>query len=543
MAQSSGSGISTASAIACGAGTAAVWYAASSALLPGVSGFAIPELGALALAAIIPAWLLRRPAVVQRSGASALMSQRFAALDRHASINIVDESGNLTEVNDRMVELTGYSREELVGSPVAFLYGDGAREIAASIHSRLSRGLNWEGETPLRHKSGRVLYTQTTIMPLFGPDGNWSGSISVRTDISRTNELIAERHTAETLYELRDDIWIIDSETETFNYMNRAAENRIGKLGESYRDRSFEEFCTTHDIRDVFEACRALHDSAKSSTKFETDLMGVSAEVIIKFLPGGKETGRYLIVLNDISERIAQDRLKSEFISTVSHELRSPLTSIKGAMGLLLSKSAGELPEKALSLLNIAHRNADRLILIINDMLDLDKITSGEMELNLQDADASALVQEADAANKMLQQRFGVQVDLIGVDRAIPLRTDPVRFIQVLTNLLSNAYKFSKPNDRITVRIRDEDDHIGVSVEDQGNGIPKAEQHKIFSRFSDMTNSDRAAKGGTGLGLNICKAIVESMGGTIGFEIDRRRRHYVLFHPAEGGGVRERSGR
>jgi signal transduction histidine kinase len=202
----------------------------------------------------------------------------------------------------------------------------------------------------------------------------------------------------------------------------------------------------------------------------------------------------------------------------VSHELRSPLTSIKGAMGLLLSKATGELPPKAVGMLEIAHRNADRLILIINDILDLEKISSGEMEFELQDTDMAEIVREACKANDMLQQRFGVTLRTVGCDDPLPVRTDPNRIIQVLTNLLTNAYKFSKPGGTITIEINQEDSQLRVSVQDEGAGIPASEQHKIFERFADMTNADRATKGGTGLGLNICKAIIEGLGGTIEFE-------------------------
>jgi signal transduction histidine kinase len=158
--------------------------------------------------------------------------------------------------------------------------------------------------------------------------------------------------------------------------------------------------------------------------------------------------------------------------------------------------------------------------LIINDILDLDKIANGQMEFDIKDVDLAELVLEADQANAMLQQRFGVKVDLIGTQQPVRFHTDPNRFLQVLTNLLTNAYKFSKPNSRILIEVQDEADHVRVSVQDEGPGIPPDDQHKIFDRFVDMANSDRSAKGGTGLGLSICKAIVENLGGTIGFECE-----------------------
>ena len=509
---------STAVAIFGGCGLATAWYAFSHSILSGTAGAIIPALGAIAIAGVVPS-LVTRKAVERRNRDTRFsMAQRLEAFEKHACLNIVDDTDKLTEVNEKLLELTGYDREDLIGKPVTYLYDAIDSKLASKIRGNLRSGKSWEGQTPLRHKHGHVVVTQSTIMPLFNSAGNWAGSISVRTDVSRINELIAERHTAQTLYELRDDIWIIESETETFSYLNRTAESRFNTNSDGYRSQSISELNHSKETAEVLTACRELKASKKTATQFETVFMETPVDVSIKFLPGTDDAGRYLILVTDISERIAQEKQKTAFISTVSHELRSPLTSIKGAMGLLLSKSAGELPDKAVSLLEIAHRNADRLILIINDILDLDKISNGEMDVELKAVDLSELIKEASNANAMLQQRFGVQVEMIGMDANVPFNTDPNRFIQVLTNLLSNAYKFSAPNSTIHIEVKDEDAHVRVSVKDEGQGIPQHEQQKVFSRFSDMTNSDRALKGGTGLGLSICKAIVENLGGTIGFE-------------------------
>lgn len=509
---------STAVAIFGGCGLATAWYALSHSILSGTAGTVIPALGAIAIAGVVPS-LVTRKAVERRNRDTRFsMAQQLEAFEKHACLNIVDDTDKLTEVNEKLLELTGYDREDLIGKPVTYLYDAIDSKLASKIRGNLRSGKSWEGQTPLRHKHGHVVVTQSTIMPLFNSAGNWAGSISVRTDVSRINELIAERHTAQTLYELRDDIWIIESETETFSYLNRTAESRFNTNSDGYRSQSISELNHSKETAEVLTACRELKASKKTATQFETVFMETPVDVSIKFLPGTDDAGRYLILVTDISERIAQEKQKTAFISTVSHELRSPLTSIKGAMGLLLSKSAGELPDKAVSLLEIAHRNADRLILIINDILDLDKISNGEMDVELKAVDLSELIKEASNANAMLQQRFGVQVEMIGMDANVPFNTDPNRFIQVLTNLLSNAYKFSAPNSTIHIEVKDEDAHVRVSVKDEGQGIPQHEQQKVFSRFSDMTNSDRALKGGTGLGLSICKAIVENLGGTIGFE-------------------------
>lgn len=511
---------SSAIAVATGCGLATAWYAASSMLLSGISASLIPAAGAIALAGIVPMIPRKRKSRISAEQSYLSMSQRLEALNKHASINIVNEQDELTEVNDGLLDLTGYSREELIGEQVRILYDTPVQNVADEVRSYLVRGMTWQGETQLRRKDGSMLFTQSTIMPLFNEVGEWAGSISARTDVTRTHKLISNQHTTQTLDELLDDIWIVDSDTEKFIYMNRAAKDRFLTNDEDYQDSNLVKLNSVHEIEEVLLACRALRDNCGSTAQLESKLLGVPMQVSIKFLPGAKESGRYLVLFNNISDRIEQEKQKSAFISTVSHELRSPLTSIKGAMGLLLSGSAGELPDRALGLLEIAHRNADRLVLIINDILDLDKISSGEMDFDLKEIDLVELVKETHCANAMLQQRFGVEVKVVGADQPVVFQTDPNRIIQVLTNLLSNAYKFAPPNSDIIISIDNATDYVRISVQNGGPGIPLDEQHKIFDRFADMTNSDRASKGGTGLGLNICKAIIERLGGTIGFDTE-----------------------
>lgn len=518
---------SRAAALFASSGLAAAWYVAAQNVLTGPAAEVIPVFGVIAIAGILPLILQDRVAKRQEQNGQFSISQRLDALDKHACINIVNLREEIVEVNEKLLELTGYDRADLVNQPVTNMYANHTPELVAEAGSALLRGESWEGETALRCKDGQIVYTQSTIMPLFNAAGELAGSIALCRDVSKTSTLMPERHTAQALYELHNDVWVIDAETEKFTYLNRAAEDRFDLTNGGHLGLGLSELCQSDDTAKILEACRALKASGAATKRFETALMESPVEVSIKILQDAESADRYLILISDAP---AQENQKSEFIATVSHELRSPLTSIKGAMGLLLSRSAGELPDKARSLLEIAHRNADRLILIINDILDLDKIANGEMDLDLQEVDLAALVREADQATAMLQQRFGVKVELHGIENPVPFHTDPNRFIQVMTNLLSNAYKFSAPNSTISIDIEDAGAQMRVSVTDEGQGIPAGEHHKIFNRFSDMANSDRALKGGTGLGLNICKAIVEMMGGTIGFDTQEGVGTTFYFH-------------
>jgi len=494
------------------------WYTTTTAVLSGPTADSVPVVGAIALAGLVPLVAPMIWANTKTENANLNMAQKLQAFDSHAIVNIVDTKGLLEEVNDRFLALTGYSREQLIGQPVAMLYDDRFKALASEISSSLKRGETWQGETPLRCANGQMICTQVTVMPLYDEKGKWTGSITARTDVTRANQLLAERDTAETLDELRDDIWIVDAQTHNLSYMNRSAMRRVGWTDSAYTDRTLEDLAQETDCENILNACEALKSSDESMTQFVTELKGKDFQATIKMLQIGRAPGRFLIMLHDITDQVNEERTKSEFISMVSHELRSPLTSIKGSMGLLLSRAAGELPTKARALLEISHRNADRLVLIINDILDLEKIANGRLEFDLQETDIADLLRETSDANATLEQRFDVNIQVENTSKPVMLTTDPNRVIQVLTNLLSNAAKFSKPGDRILVSLEHTDEEIRVSVSDKGQGIPAGEQHKVFQRFADLSNSNRAAKGGTGLGLSVCKAIVENLGGKIGFD-------------------------
>ena len=219
----------------------------------------------------------------------------------------------------------------------------------------------------------------------------------------------------------------------------------------------------------------------------------------------------------DITELKRIDRMKSEFVSTVSHELRTPLTSIRGSLGLISGGVAGEIPAAVKNLVGIAKSNCERLIRLINDMLDSEKIESGKMRLDLQVVDLRPLVQQALAANEGFAGQHRVKLVLQAPAEALRVRIDSDRMTQVLTNLLSNAAKFSPPDSTVEVRLSRVARSVRVEVVDHGPGIPEEFRSRIFQKFSQADASDTKQKGGSGLGLNISRALIEQMNGAIGF--------------------------
>jgi signal transduction histidine kinase len=230
------------------------------------------------------------------------------------------------------------------------------------------------------------------------------------------------------------------------------------------------------------------------------------------------ESGTFISVARDLTERKKVEQMKNEFISTVSHELRTPVTSIRGSLGLLAGGVAGELTKQARELVDIATSNSERLILLINDILDIEKIESGKMRFNLGPVRLREVLDTALQANRGYAQRFGVELVLAGEAPDITVTADGDRLLQVLANLLSNAAKFSPAGGKVEVSAARRGDGVRVQVRDHGSGIPADFQDKIFGKFSQADSSDTRRLGGTGLGLSIAKAIVEKHGGTIGFE-------------------------
>lgn len=230
----------------------------------------------------------------------------------------------------------------------------------------------------------------------------------------------------------------------------------------------------------------------------------------------GAVTG-YLGVASDITERKRVERMKDEFISTVSHELRTPLTSICGSLGLLQGGVGGELNPKAEELVAIANSNSERLTLLINDILDMEKIEAGKMDFELRPLQIMPAVERALREIKAYGRQFGVGFSLVPGDGALMVNVDPDRLAQVLSNLLSNAAKFSPRGGEVTVEVEGLAESVRVSVTDRGAGIPQEFRDRVFEKFSQADGSNTRQMGGTGLGLNICKAIVTQMGGRIDF--------------------------
>lgn len=212
---------------------------------------------------------------------------------------------------------------------------------------------------------------------------------------------------------------------------------------------------------------------------------------------------------------------RDEFLATVSHELRTPLTAIHGSLALIANGVGGQLSAKASELINIAQKNGQRLILLVNDLLDMRQLESGKMDFDMQPANLVDIVQHSIDENREYARQFNVVFAFNPPQDEILLNADQNRLYQAMTNLLTNAAKYGNRNDTVQITLTPSAHSVRVCIEDKGPGIPSEFKSRVFEKFSQSDSSDSRSGGGYGLGLSIVKAIIEAHGGTVGFESDK----------------------
>lgn len=281
----------------------------------------------------------------------------------------------------------------------------------------------------------------------------------------------------------------------------------------------YEETPTDQQVRLFLARVRTKAGTASYST-FQgkrKDCSTLLCEVAVTPMPLPQGV-HYVAIVRDITERSRIAEMKDQFVATVSHELRTPLTSISGSLGLLAGGAAGELPKNALKLVQIAHSNSERLVRLINDILDIEKIESGKMVFNTQPVMLSDLIERSLEGMTGFAEQYAVKLNFAPTSEEAIVAADPDRLLQVMSNLLSNAIKFSPNGATVGVDLQPTSDGYRVSVTNSGQGIPDEFRDRIFARFAQADGSSSRQQGGTGLGLNIVKEIIARLGGRVGFD-------------------------
>ncbi len=376
---------------------------------------------------------------------------------------------------------------------------------------------------------GKIRHVSISGVPVFDASGRFTGYRGTgrdTTDMHRVSSAL--RASEQQLREITDTVPALIAyvdRTQCFRFHNRAYEEGFGLSHEQIDGKTLLEVMG----EEFYQVVRARVDEVLSGypvvyERTQKTARGDHRDYVVNYFPrygDGKEEGEvigFYSLATDVTELKRIDRMKSEFVSTVSHELRTPLTSIRGSLGLISGGVAGELPAAVKTLVDIARNNCERLIRLINDILDIEKIESGKMRLDLQVVELQPLLAQVLAANEGFGAAQNVSLRLDFPEGGLRVQVDSDRLAQVVTNLLSNAMKYSPPGGVVEVHVKRGGLGVRVEVRDHGPGVPEEFRNRIFQKFSQADSSDTRQKGGTGLGLNISRAIVERLGGSVGFD-------------------------
>lgn len=462
-----------------------------------------------------------------------LANERIRAIMDYAidAIITIDEQGTIIGANAATTTLFGYSESELIGTNVSLLMPAAYRPkhlaaIARYLSTRVPHVIGRMTEVEGQRKGGETFPVELTIAEIrSGPQRLFTGIARDVTQRRRAEDALRESEERyRDLFENAQDLIQSVLPDGSFDYVNRAWRDALGYGDDDVASMNMMDVIAPEHrehcldlFRKVMAGAHLDHVEVDFVTKSGARI-SLEGSVNCRMVRGSPVATR--AIFRDITERKALDRMKDEFVSTVSHELRTPLTSIFGALGLLTGGAAGELGDTARKMLDIAYSNAERLIRLVNDILDMQKLASGGMEFDFRQWSVSQIVKDAIEQNRAYADRYGVLITCADATTSSDVRVDRDRVLQVMANLLSNAAKFSPEGGTVAVEVLSSDSRVTVRVSDSGPGIPEEFQSRIFQRFAQADSSDSRAKGGTGLGLSIVKAIVDRLGGEVGFETE-----------------------
>ena len=396
--------------------------------------------------------------------------------------------------NARQLALGNYdSRIPVTGKDEVSALAKSYNILASEIQKKINA---------LIDKSKRLTESQNELLSL---NDNLQGMVEEQTHDLRNSE--SKQRTI--LESMTDGVITLDNEF-IIKSINPAVTKIFGYSAEDIINKKLNFIVSnvksdTKDI-EIFHEKNGHHKNGQSFP-IETALNGMIID----------DTLMYTCIVRDITERKRVEKIKDEFVSTVSHELRTPLTSIHGALGLVLSGALDELPEKVNELLETADRNTERLMHLINDILDMQKIEAGKLEYSFSQINLLDTIEKSLTDNLSYAKQYHVNIQLGDKVDDVIVKVDPLRLAQIMSNLLSNAAKFSNKNSTIFIHTNINNKLAKISVVDTGEGIPEEYFDKIFSKFSQYDASATKEKGGTGLGLAISKQMIEAMGGSIDF--------------------------
>jgi len=431
--------------------------------------------------------------------------------------------GKLMIANPALVQLLGYESErDLLAANIERDLYVNPEDRKTWMERIRTRGEVRGAEMVLKRKDGEevtVLDNAHVVHDEHAKPVYYEGTLTDITGRKLMEEVLRESEDRyRTLFDSTNDAIFIHDMGGKFLEVNQVGCERLRYSREEFlqmtpADIDSPEYAATapqriEELRKVGHSLSEIAQASRDGTIIPTEL----SSRIIDY----KGKPAVLSIARDITERKQMERIKDQFISTVSHELRTPLTSIRASLGLLASGVSGALPEKGQRMLEIAVTNTDRLVRLINDILDSERLTSGKTPMEKKQCSAAQLVTQAADVMKPMAEKAGITLSVESQDAA--LWADPDRIAQALTNLVGNAIKFSPKGGRIWVTAERKENQMVFEVRDEGRGIPPNKLGLLFERFQQVDASDAREKGGTGLGLSISKSIVEQHNGRIWVE-------------------------
>lgn len=460
-----------------------------------------------------------------------------------------DTDGVVRTFNHAAERMLGYREEDVVGKVTAEIFHDAqevqqhAQQLSRELGVPVAEGFEAfvakarlgqadESEWSYLRKDGSRFPVLLSVTALRKENGEVTGYLGVGQNIEERKQAQVQMDNLHKeirllLESTGEGIYGVDIHGRC-TFINGAAARMVGyEVAEALGKNMHELIHHRHPDGTPYavEDCpiyRALHDSHHHRVEDEVFWRKDQSPLPVEYasypiVDNGKIAGA-VITFSDTTERRKMERMKSEFISTVSHELRTPLTSIYGSLGLLAGGVTGELPAASKPLVDAAYKNSQRLILLVNDILDMEKIEAGKMEFVIEAVKLVTLLKQALDGNRAYAEQYNVSYELQSDLPEVMVQADANRLLQVFANLLSNAAKFSPSGDKVSVAVKRVGRRIHVAVIDHGPGIADEFKSRIFQKFAQADSSDTRHTGGTGLGLSITKAMVEKMGGSIGFE-------------------------
>lgn len=440
-------------------------------------------------------------------------------------ISLLTPAGAIEYASSASRALLGRQPEDLIGRIVTeLIHPDDAKQSLQIFTNVVKTQMPVVFTCRLRKKDGSWSWIETSFRAIADVEASRTRQvIAVSRDINeRVRVTSALNHFKYVLDNTLDMIFIYDVDTLRFNYVNDGAARALGIPRDQLLGMAPWEVRADIREQDYQKSIEPFLKGEIQSRQVETihrraDGSIMPVEVTMQLIRRPGESGTFVSIARDLTERKKVEQMKNEFVSTVSHELRTPVTSIRGSLGLLAGGVAGKIPKQAKQLIDIANSNSERLIRLINDILDIEKIESGKMRFVMQPTPLRGLLETALVENQGYAEKFQVRFRLPAEIPDVVVRADQDRVMQVMANLLSNAAKFSPTGGDIDISATAFSATVRISVTDRGAGIPAEFHDKIFGKFSQADASDSRKLGGTGLGLSIAKAIVEKHGCEIGF--------------------------